>query len=73
MAQPQLTSRVGQQHSELTYDVEELRDGFSGHELILESSQDALRRLVDGHVVMAHVLSQRERPPSLCVAGGNFL
>ena len=57
----------------LTNDIQELGEGFGGHQLFLVGLEHPLRGLVDGHVVVPHVLCQREGPASLRVAGGYFL
>lgn len=57
----------------LTYDIQELWEGFSRHELILKGPQHPFWSLIDGHVIMPYVLREREGPASLCVTGGHFL
>lgn len=42
----------------LTYDVENLRQGLSRHEFILEGPEDALGGLVDWHVVVTDIFCQ---------------
>lgn len=57
----------------LTYNIEKLGHGLSGHEFVLEGPEDALQCLVDWHVVVSDIFCQREGPAPLCVACGNFL
>lgn len=57
----------------LTYDVEDLRQGLSRHELILEGPENALGGLVDWHVVVADIFCQGEGPAPLRVARWYFL
>lgn len=42
----------------LTYDVENLRQGLSRHEFILEGPENALGGLVDWHVVVTDIFCQ---------------
>lgn len=57
----------------LTYNVENLRQGLSRHEFILEGPEHALWGLIDWHVVVTDIFCQWEGPAPFCVAGRYFL
>lgn len=57
----------------LTYNVENLWQGLSRHEFILEGPEHALRGLIDWHVIVTDIFCQWEGPAPFCVAGRYFL